>query len=129
MGPSRVSAMSWRRRARRTTLPLAVALACACDLLAITGAAVAATAAAKPATHRVVIDGLKYEPEALRVKRGDTVVWLNKDPFPHTVTAPGVFDSRSIAAGASWKYVARKAGAYPYTCTLHPNMKGTLKVE
>jgi plastocyanin len=27
------------------------------------------------------------------------------------------------------KYVVRKAGEYAYTCTLHPNMKGTLKVE
>ena len=29
----------------------------------------------------------------------------------------------------SRKYVVRKAGEYAYTCTLHPNMKGTLKVE
>ena len=27
------------------------------------------------------------------------------------------------------KYAVRKAGEYAYTCTLHPNMKGTLKVE
>jgi plastocyanin len=79
--------------------------------------------------HTVIIEGVKYEPEALTVKRGDTVVWVNKDPFPHTVTAAGVFDSHSIAAGASWKYVVRKAGEYAYTCALHPNMKGTLKVE
>jgi plastocyanin len=25
--------------------------------------------------------------------------------------------------------VARKTGVYDYICTLHPNMKGTLKVE
>lgn len=47
---------------------------------------------------------------------------------PHTVTAKGVFDSRSIAAGKSWKYVARTLGEYPYLCTFHPNMKGTLRV-
>jgi plastocyanin len=83
----------------------------------------------KAATHRVVIDGLKYEPETLTVRRGDTIVWTNKDPFPHTVTAPGKFDSHDIAANGSWKYVARTAGEYVYICTLHPNMKGTLKVE
>ena len=83
----------------------------------------------KPVVHTVAIDGVRFEPEALTVKRGDTVVWVNKDPFPHTVTAAGAFDSHSIAAGASWRYVARKAGEYAYTCTLHPNMKGTLKVE
>ena len=63
------------------------------------------------------------------VKRGDTVTWINKDPFLHTVTAAGAFDSRSMVAGASWKYAARKTGDFAYICTLHPNMKGTLKVE
>jgi plastocyanin len=106
-----------------------VALACAWGLLFIADSAVGASAAAKPVTHTVIIDGVKYEPEALTVKRGDTVIWVNKDPFPHTVTAAGVFDSHSIAVGGSWRYVARKAGDYVYTCTLHPNMKGTLKVE
>jgi plastocyanin len=93
------------------------------------GAAVAAGTATKPVVHAVIIESVAYEPGMLTVKRGDTVVWVNKDPFPHTVTAAGAFDSRSIAAGASWKYVARKAGRYAYICTLHPNMKGTLTVE
>jgi plastocyanin len=70
-----------------------------------------------------------YQPDALTVKRGDTVVWVNKDPFPHTVTAKGIFDSRDIAAGKSWTYTASKPGEYAYICTLHPNMKATLKVE
>ncbi|HKW80305.1 MAG TPA: cupredoxin family copper-binding protein [Casimicrobiaceae bacterium] len=106
-----------------------IALLCVCAVVSVPGGALGAGAAAKPVTHRVVIDGLKYEPEALTVKRGDTIVWTNKDPFPHTVTAPGKFDSHDIAAGASWKYVARSAGQYDYICTLHPNMKGTLRVE
>jgi plastocyanin len=79
--------------------------------------------------HTVVIEGVKFEPETLTVKRGETVRWVNKDPFPHTVTASGVFDSHSIQAGHSWKFVARRAGEYGYVCTLHPNMKGTLKVQ
>jgi plastocyanin len=80
-------------------------------------------------THTVVIEGVKYEPESLTVKRGDTVVWVNKDPFPHTVTSKGAFDSHDIAAGKSWKYTASKAGEFAYVCTLHPNMKGTLSVK
>jgi plastocyanin len=79
--------------------------------------------------HMVAIDGVKFDPEVVTVHRGDTVVWTNKDPFPHTVTAAGSFDSKSIAAGASWRFKAGKAGVYDYICTLHPNMKGTLKVE
>lgn len=86
-------------------------------------------AAGPPITHIVVIQGVKYEPDSLTVKRGEWVQWINKDPFPHTVTAPGVFDSRDIPVGSTWKYLARTAGDYRYACTLHPNMKGTLRVE
>lgn len=116
-------------RSRRPAWSFAVALVWAWGWLCVVGAAHAAGADAKPAAHTVVIDGVKFDPEALTVRRGETVVWVNKDPFPHTVTAARVFDSHSIAAGASWKYVARKPGTYAYTCTLHPNMKGTLTVE
>lgn len=117
----------WRRR--RLARALAVALAVAGGALCVPNDANVASAAQKPATHTVVIDGVKYEPATLTVQQGDTVVWVNKDPFPHTVTVPGAFDSRSIAAGGSWRFMARKAGIYDYICTFHPNMKGTLKVE
>ncbi len=93
-------------------------------------ACAATTAALANATaHIVEIDGLKYSPATLTVKRGDTIAWINKDPFPHTVSARGAFDSHDIPAGGEWKYVARRRGTYDYGCTYHPNMKGTLKVE
>lgn len=80
-------------------------------------------------THTVAMDGTRFIPETLAVKRGDRVVWVNKDPFPHTATAVGTFDSKSVAAGQSWTYVARKPGEFAYVCTLHPGMKGTLLVQ
>jgi len=101
---------------------------------ALLGGALAASplgvaAADRGRTHEVVIQGLLYVPETLTVRPGDVVVWTNKDPFPHTVTASGGFDSGSIAASKSWRFTARKAGTYPYLCTLHTTMKGTLRVE
>ena len=87
-------------------------------------------AADPPRTHEVVIQGLRLRSrDARRSGRGDVVVWTNKDPFPHTVTAPGAFDSGSIAAGKSWRFTAKKAGTFDYVCSLHSNMKGTLQVE
>ena len=87
-------------------------------------------AGAAPATHTVVIEGTRFEPTTLTIKAGDTVVWINKDPFPHTATAQtGGFDSQSIAPDQSWKYTPGKTGVFPYGCTLHPTMKGTLRVE
>jgi plastocyanin len=86
--------------------------------------------ARKPKTHTVVIEGTTFAPASLTIASGDSVVWLNKDPFPHTATSKaGGFDSQVIAAGESWKYVARKKGDFAYICTLHTTMKGVLRVK
>jgi plastocyanin len=81
-----------------------------------------------PVAHTIVIQAVAFEPASLTVRTGERVTWINKDPFPHTVTAVSTFDSHSIAAGGSWSYVPRKAGVFAYACTLHPNMQGTLQV-
>jgi plastocyanin len=80
-------------------------------------------------THTIAMDGTRFIPDTLTVQRGDLVVWVNKDPFPHTATADGLFDSKSIAAGHSWSHVVRKSGELSYVCTLHPGMRGTLVVH
>jgi plastocyanin len=92
-------------------------------------AALATSAVAAPASHTVVIEGTRFSPEALTVARGDRVVWVNKDPFPHTATAAGTFDSKSIGPGASWTYRATKPGTFDYVCSFHPTMKATLTVR
>jgi plastocyanin len=87
-------------------------------------------ALAASTTHTIVIADMKFVPETLTVKAGDSIVWTNKDFFPHTATAQDkTFDSRDIATNKSWKYVATKKGAFPYICTLHPTMKATLIVK
>lgn len=93
-------------------------------LASLAGPAVAGT------LHQVQIDGNRFYPPTLTVRVGDAVVWINKDPFPHTVTAEsGEFDSRSIDPGRSWRHVFRKSGDFPYRCTLHTTMRGVLRVE
>ncbi|MCM2311618.1 MAG: plastocyanin/azurin family copper-binding protein [Steroidobacteraceae bacterium] len=72
---------------------------------------------------------MQFSPEVVTVTRGDTVVWVNRDMVPHTATTADAFDSRIIAPGTSWTYVARTAGRYDYACTLHPTMRATLRVE
>jgi plastocyanin len=85
---------------------------------------------AAPATHTIVMEGVGFAPNTLTVAKGDTVVWVNKDAFPHTATAQDKsFDSKEIAAGKSWRFTAKKSGTFPYVCTLHPTMKGTLVVK
>jgi plastocyanin len=90
----------------------------------------AARCAAPAHSYTVAIDSLRFQPESLTVKVGDSVVWVNQDPFPHTVTstAAGV-DSHTIDPGKSWTYTATKPGDFPYTCTFHPMMSGRLLVK
>ena len=89
-----------------------------------------AAAARKPARHAVAVEAVAFQPAALTVNVGDSIVWTNKDPFPHTVTANGgAFDSKQLAAAKTWTYRAQKKGDYPYVCTLHPTMSGTIHVK
>lgn len=84
----------------------------------------------EPVTHTVTLENVRFNPDQLTVKRGDRVVWVNKDLFPHTVTADGkAFDSGNIPVETSWTYLAAAPGRYTYTCTYHPGMKGTLIVQ
>jgi plastocyanin len=92
--------------------------------------AAAGEAPTKSTDHTIVIDSVRFEPQALTLKIGDTVTWVNKDPFPHTATSQvGGFDSREIAPGQSWQYTMTKPGVFPYVCALHPTMKATLTVQ
>jgi plastocyanin len=84
----------------------------------------------RPRTPPGVIEGTRFQPESLTVRAGDTNVWVNKDLFPHTATSRNSpFNSQVIAAGASWKYVAKKKGEFAYTCVFHPTMKAALIVN
>lgn len=91
------------------------------------GAAPAATA---PKVHTVTIDASRFEPATLTVAAGDTVIWKNIDMFPHTATSTvGVFDSKEIKPGKAWKFVVPKKGLFEYICTLHPAMRGAVRVR
>jgi plastocyanin len=81
------------------------------------------------ATHTIRMEGMKFVPETVTVKRGDSIVWQNKDVVPHTATAKGAFDSGSIAPGKSYRHTVRKAGSYEVLCTFHPGMKSSVVVQ
>jgi cytochrome c oxidase subunit II len=81
-----------------------------------------------------------YDPNPLTVKVGDTIAVNNKDIAPHTVTngkdatdpnMGKLFDTSIINAGDSAEIVTTgmKPGEYPYHCSVHPYMTGTLTVQ
>ena len=89
----------------------------------------AAAGARVAKTHTITMEATSFKPDRLTVAAGDTVVWVNKDPFPHTATSAGVFDSGSIDPEKSWKFRTTKTGTFDYICTFHPTMKARLTVE
>lgn len=88
-------------------------------------------APALAATETVTINNYTYAPATLTVHAGDTVIWINQDSIPHTVTALDgkSFDSGAIDPGARWKFVFTKAGHFNYRCDIHPDMRGAIDVK
>lgn len=70
-----------------------------------------------------------YSPNPIEAKVGETVIWVNDDSAIHTVTSTdGIFDSDTLQRGQTFSYTFDKEREYPYFCTLHPNMVGTVSV-
>jgi plastocyanin len=87
---------------------------------------------ASPAATVTMVDALKFVPDSVSVKAGDTVEWKNTGSAPHTVTADdGSFDSGTstpINAGGTYDHTFPTAGTFKYHCTIHPQMKATVVV-
>jgi plastocyanin len=81
-----------------------------------------------PVIAHVAMKNMKFSPPTIEIKKGDTVEWKNDDITPHTATS-ATFDSGSIASDAAWQCTFKEAGNFPYTCTFHPVMKGTIIVK
>lgn len=74
-----------------------------------------------------------YNLNPIEIKVGDTVTWINNDSSPHTVTSSSndgsiTFDSDVLRRGETFSFTFDKEGQYPYLCTLHPSMVGTVVV-
>jgi plastocyanin len=68
-------------------------------------------------------------PNPVEVKVGETVTWVNDDSDRHTVTSKdGIFDSGMMGKGQSFRFTFDKEGEYPYFCSPHPGMVGTVVV-
>ena len=77
--------------------------------------------------------GNSYNPNPIEVKVGETVTWINNDSSPHTVTSSSndnssTFDSNILMQSETFTFTFDKEGQYPYFCTLHPNMVGSVVV-
>lgn len=84
---------------------------------------------AAPHIYTVVIDKLKFGPLPAGLRKGDTILWVNRDAFRHSATAADRSFDVDLMPGKSAKMVLTKAGAIPFVCRYHPNMRGMLQVQ
>jgi plastocyanin len=84
----------------------------------------------QPGANEVWLQNRAFTPASITVAVGTTVKWTNKDSYTHNVTSStAVFNSGSMGNGAIFTFQFTAAGTYPYTCTLHPGMAGTVIVQ
>lgn len=78
----------------------------------------------------VRIDNFTFAPDAVVVAPGTAVTWINGDDIPHTVVAQDKsFRSKTLDTDDRYVHVFDAPGEYPYFCSLHPHMTGTIVVK
>jgi plastocyanin len=82
-------------------------------------------------TVKVAIKDIRFVPEKLTARTGQTVVWTNQDDVEHDVKATkgADFESKPLSKGDTYEAKLTKAGSIDYLCTIHPSQRGKITVE
>jgi plastocyanin len=111
---------------------VALTLAACSSSSTATAAAAAGSSSSTPAkAGAITIKNFSFSPGSITVSPGATVTVTNNDQVAHTVTSSSAgFDTGDISPGQSKTFTApMKAGKYPYICSIHQYMTGTLIVS
>lgn len=78
--------------------------------------------------NQIEIDNFNFTPQTLTVSAGTEVTWINNDDVPHLiVNVQGKFkQSPVLDTDQRFSAMLPKPGTYPYYCSLHPKMQGTI---
>ena len=85
------------------------------------------------ATTSVSMASSAFNPKAIRVSPGAVVTWTNTDVGTnHNVTftaAASSIKTSDFSSGTASLTMPTVAGTYPYSCTLHSGMTGSVQVQ
>lgn len=85
---------------------------------------------AAPTGPTVEVENFAYTPANLTVPTGATVTWKFEDSAPHDVLADDEsFRSPLLSDGETYQFTFNEPGGYPYICSIHPSMMGTVTVQ
>jgi plastocyanin len=84
-------------------------------------------------TDTIVIKNFMFSPDSITVSPGAVVTVKNEDTVTHTLTDKtdqNTFNTGPVAPNQTKTFKAPdKAGSYPFFCTIHQYMTGTLVVR
>jgi plastocyanin len=86
---------------------------------------------AHPVLVEVVIEKHAFSPKSVTIPVGGKITWINRDSAPHTITAAGIESKKSpvLKQGQSVSDTFSNPGTFPYACSIHPDMTGTVIVK
>lgn len=107
-----------------------IVLITTCSILALTVLTLSGCGGAT-----VTMKELKFEPDTVTIKKGETVTWNNEDRrtrqlmsgVPQAMTDD--FMSTALEKGQSWSHTFDKAGEFPYHDMRITGLLGTVVVE
>jgi plastocyanin len=72
-----------------------------------------------------------WTPADVTAKVGDVITWTNGDTVPHKVALDdgSCQMSANISGGGKASLVFSVAGTFPFHCSVHPSMKGTITIS
>lgn len=76
----------------------------------------------------VAMVGSCFTPNVLRVEPGAAVTFVNRDFFPHNLSATGWGYHEDLREGDTFRVTFDEPGVYPFACTYHPAMTGAVVV-
>jgi plastocyanin len=137
--------MTKRNRSRWLLLPglILILVLAACSSGSSSGSSASATSSATATgssasqktgtTDTIVIKNFMFSPDSLTVSPGAVVTVKNEDSVTHTLTDKtdqNTFNTGPVGPNQTKTFKAPdKSGSYPFFCTIHQYMTGTLVVR
>ena len=84
------------------------------------------------ATQNVTLKNQRFNPADIVIRAGQTVTWTWDDgDVAHDVRSADDDEKygSKVQTSGTFTHTFARPGTYPYFCSIHPNMKGTVRVS
>lgn len=114
-------------RLRRARGPVAAVVAAAALVACANPKHGSAAVPPEQAAAVVHLKATSFVPSSVTIDVGQTVTWVWDDPIIHNIVGDGFGTGNLVSGTYSHEFPA--AGTFPYRCTIHAAMTGTVVVQ